>query len=80
MPKDHADNKTTRPVGQETPMSRRKELVALSVAAAIAVVFLIGFLFLDMGQSTAPMDRVDEQNSGVNAPSQVAPSPDGTEN
>jgi hypothetical protein len=59
-------------------MSRRKELAALLVALVVAGVFLF-FQFNGPDKPTAPVDRVDEQNSGANAPHEVLPSPDGSE-
>jgi hypothetical protein len=57
--------------------SRRWEMWALLGALAVALIFLIAFLFVDDGRPTAPVDRVDEQNTGADAPCETLPSPDG---
>jgi hypothetical protein len=59
-------------------MSRRKELAALLIALMVAIAFLV-FQFSGPDRPTVPVDRVDEQNSGANAPHEVLPSPDSNE-
>lgn len=57
-------------------MRGRRELIALIVAILVALAVLAAFLFVDDGQPTAPIDRVNEQNTGTDAPSEVAPPAD----
>jgi len=57
-------------------MSGRRGL-ALLITIAILAVFLLGFIYIDLGWKTSPVERAKEQNSGVNAPAEQAP-PAGT--
>lgn len=52
-------------------MRSRRELLALAGAAILAIAVLLAFLFVDDRQPTTPVDRVDEQNSGTDAPNEV---------
>jgi hypothetical protein len=70
-----------RPLGNRAeraePRNRRREVWALLCALGLAALLLAAYLLIDDGRPTAPVDRVDEQNSGTNAPQETVPPADG---
>lgn len=58
-------------------MRRRREIWALAIAAAVILLLLLAFFGVEWGFPTSPVDRVDEQNRGVNAPQEAVGPPGG---
>ena len=59
-------------------MRRGREVWAMVIAAVVILLFIVAFFGVEWGFPTSPVDRVDEQNLGVNAPNETVGSP-GTE-
>ncbi len=53
----------------------RREIAALMALAVVLIAAAVAFFIVDIGPETTPVQRSDEQNSGVKAPSEQAPSP-----
>ncbi len=47
----------------------------MALVAALIVLSGVAYLLTDHGTDTTPVERTDEQNTGVNAPLEQAPSP-----
>ena len=58
-------------------MKRKREFWALAITAAVILLLLFAFLGVEWGFPTSPVDRVDEQNQGVNAPQEAVGPPGG---
>lgn len=54
---------------------RQREILALVVVVALLVVGALVYYGVSSGFETTPLERTQEQNSGVNAPLEQAPSP-----
>jgi hypothetical protein len=53
----------------------RREILALVVLALVLVIAAVVYVFVNRGFDTTPVQRTEEQNTGVDAPSETAPSP-----